>query len=347
MEKCLIALSGGVDSSVAARLMLDAGWQCVGGTMVLHDRGPDPSRDAAAVAAQLGIPFCAFDCREPFRREVMDDFARCYDCGETPNPCIRCNRHLKFGALLEKAVQLGCSHVVTGHYARVTWDQGRDRWLLRKGADAEKDQSYFLYGLTQQQLAHTLFPLGGMTKGEIRAMAAAQGVVTAEKKDSQDVCFIPDGDYAAFVREFTGRDWAPGSFVDMQGKVLGKHRGIIHYTVGQRRGLGIAADTPLYVVRLCPETNTVVLGQNEDLFTRELTAENVNLIAMERLDAPLRCMAKIRSRHAEQPCTALQTGPDTLRVIFDEPQRAITPGQAVVLYDGDLVLGGGLIRKKA
>lgn len=343
MNKCLIALSGGVDSSVAARLMLEAGWDCVGGTMVLHDRGPDPSPDAAAVAAQLGIPFCAFDCRDVFAHRVMGDFATNYAEGCTPNPCIRCNRHLKFGLLLEKAAQLGCSHIVTGHYARVERDPGNGRYLLFRAKDPAKDQSYFLYGLTQTQLSRVLFPLGGMTKAEIRAMAAAQGIVTAEKKDSQDVCFIPDGDYGAFLHDFTGKTWLPGDFVDTDGNVLGQHRGIIHYTVGQRRGLGIAAATPLYVVRICPETNTVVLGQNDALFTRELTAKDVNLIAAENLAAPLRCRAKIRSRHTEQPCTAVQTGPDTLRVVFDEPQRAITPGQSVVLYDGDLVIGGGVI----
>ncbi len=343
MKKCLIALSGGVDSSVAAHLMQEAGWDCVGGTMVLHELGPDPSRDAAAVAQRLGMPFCAFDCREVFRREVMDDFARCYDCGQTPNPCIRCNRFLKFGLLLQKAQELGCSHVVTGHYARVAWDEGRGRWLLRQGADPDKDQSYFLYGLTQKQLSMVQFPLGGMTKAEIRALAGSLALPTAEKKDSQDVCFIPDGDYAAFLHSHTGLTWPEGDFVDESGRILGRHRGIIHYTVGQRRGLGVSAAQPLYALRVCPETNTVVLGENEALFSRELTAGSVNLISVDRIGGSLRCQVKIRYRHRPAWATVTQPEADTLRVVFDEPQRAITPGQSVVLYDGDLVIGGGVI----
>ena len=345
MEKCLIAMSGGVDSSVAAMLMQQQGYACVGGTMLLHNEGADPCPDAQRVAEQLNIPFCAFDCRDAFRGRVMGDFARCYAAGRTPNPCVQCNRHLKFDSLLKKAMELGCQCLATGHYARVQYDPGRGRWLLKRALDLTKDQSYFLYCLTQEQLSKVRFPLGELTKPEIRRLAEESGIVTAEKKDSQDICFIPDGDYAEFLRRFTGMDWTPGDFVDADGRVLGTHRGIIHYTVGQRRGLGIPAAEPLYVIRICPEENTVVLGPDSALYSRELTASGVNLIAVDRVGDGLRCMAKIRYRQTPAPATVTQTDEDTLRVVFDEPQRAITAGQSVVLYQDDLVLGGGVIER--
>jgi len=343
MEKCLVALSGGVDSSVAARLMVDGGFDCVGGTMLLHGQGEDPSRDAEAAARRLDIPFCAFNCREEFCRHVMEDFSVAYARGRTPNPCIRCNRYMKFGLLWEKARQLGCDCLATGHYARVEYHPGRGRWVLLQAKDTEKDQSYFLYSLTQEQLKIARFPLGELKKEEIRALAREYGLPAAEKKDSQDVCFIPDGDYAAFLHGFTGVQWQPGDFVDTEGRVLGRHRGIIHYTVGQRRGLGIAAPEPLYVLRLDTENNRVVVGPDEALYVREVRARELNLIAMERISGSIRCQAKLRSRHTPAWATVSQPSEDELLVVFDEPQRAATPGQSVVLYLEDYVLGGGTI----
>ena len=340
MPKCLIAMSGGVDSSVAVRLMQEQGWDCLGAMMALH--GEESPEDARRVAETLGIPFTLLDCRAQFRERVMEDFARSYEQGRTPNPCIVCNRYLKFGVLYDYAAAQGCEAVVTGHYARIEARDGR--FLLKKAADPAKDQSYMLYALTQAQLAHIRLPLGALTKAEARAMAEESGLVTAHKSDSQDICFVPDGDYAGFLCRFCGKEWTPGDFVDLQGNVLGQHRGIIRYTVGQRRGLGIAAAHPLYVVRLDVENNRVVLGENSDLFSRELTAHGVNLIALPEIVGALRCKAKIRYRHTEQPCTVTQPDRDTLQVVFDEPQRAITPGQSVVLYDGDTVLGGGIIQ---
>lgn len=340
MGKCLIAMSGGVDSSVAARLMQERGYDCVGCTMTLC--GHEETAAARKVSEKLGMEFHILAAEDTFREKVMGDFAANYQVGRTPNPCIVCNRYLKFGVLLEKARELGCDTIATGHYARVEQDEKTGRFLLKKAADPQKDQSYVLYCLTQQQLRHVVLPLGEMTKSQTRDIAVETGFSNANKAESQDICFIPDGDYAAFLADFTGKTAAPGNFVDKNGNILGQHKGIVHYTVGQRRGLGVAAEHPLYVLTIRTEDNTVVLGKNEDLFTRELTAKDVNLIAMERIEGELRCKAKIRYRHTEQPCTVWQEG-DTLHVLFDEPQRAITPGQSVVLYDGDTVLGGGVI----
>ena len=353
-----VAMSGGVDSSAAAFLLKEAGHDLIGITMKLFDNGDagvegesaccslDDAEDARAVARQLGFPHYVFNFSRPFRAQVMDRFACAYERGETPNPCIDCNKYLKFGALLQRARELDRDYVATGHYVRLEHDQGSGRWLLRKALHPEKDQSYVLYNLTQDQLSHSLFPLGGLSKPEIRAIAAEHGLINARKGESQDICFVPDGDYAAFIRRHTGREYPSGPFLDQEGNVLGNHTGIVDYTVGQRRGLGVSSNRGrLYVKEVRPRDNTVVLSDNAILFARSLTADRLNLIPLDRLDAPLRLRAKIRYRMAEQPCTVEQTGPDRVRVVFDQPQRAITPGQAVVFYDGDLVVGGATILK--
>ncbi len=355
-EKAIIAMSGGVDSSVAAQLMLDAGYECVGATMKLfsnEDAGIpkektccslDDVMDAQAVAARLGMLHYVFNFSDRFERDVMADFAHAYEIGATPNPCIECNRHLKFDAMVDRMKIMEFDYVVTGHYARVEFDEASGRYLLKKAVDASKDQSYVLYTLTQEQLRHIRFPLGNFHKSEIREIAEQRGFVNAKKKDSQDICFVPDGDYAGFIERFTGKTFPEGDFVDTKGNVLGRHRGIVHYTIGQRKGLGIAAGHPLYVCGLDVPGNRVILGESEDLFTDSLTAERVNLISVPSLAEPMRVKAKIRYRHTEQPATAWMTEDGLLHVKFDEPQRAITRGQAVVLYDGDTVIGGGTIR---
>ena len=339
--KALIGMSGGVDSSVAVHLMLAAGYSCVGGTMLLHDSTPDAALDAEAVAKRLGIPFHVFDLSERFREAVMEDFVNCYERGLTPNPCIVCNRHLKFGVFLDIAREMGCDCVVTGHYARIEEENGR--FLLKKAADEAKDQTYFLYTLTQEQLAHTRFPLGGLTKAEARAIAEEQGFINAKKRDSQDICFVPDGDYMAFMARYTGKCYEGGDYLDLAGKVVGRHKGAVAYTLGQRKGLGLAMGAPVYVCGKDMAANTVTVGPNEALFHTSLRANDWNWIAIENLTEPIRVMAKARSRMTEQPATVYPEEGGFARVEFDEPQRAITPGQAVVLYDGDTVVGGGTI----
>ena len=342
-KKALIAMSGGVDSSVAAFLTQQAGFDCVGGTMRLLCAQSDDAEDARAVAARLGMEFHIFEMQDTFHREVMDKFVHCYEVGLTPNPCVDCNRRLKFGALLEAALDLGCEFVVTGHYCRIEKDPNSGRYQLYKAADPAKDQSYFLYSLTQHQLAHTRFPLGGMTKEEARKIAEEQGFVNARKRDSQDICFIPDGDYLEFIKEFTGQDFPAGDFLDESGKVVGRHNGAIGYTRGQRKGLGLAMGQPVYVLDKDMAANTVTVGSNEALFSTELIADDWNFMPFEALTAPLRCWAKARSRMTEQPATVYPLEGGRAKVVFDEPQRALTTGQAVVLYDGDAVLGGGTI----
>ena len=351
MPRALIAMSGGVDSSVAALLMTREGYDCVGVTMKLWAGetagektccSADDAADARSVAVRLGMPYYVLNLKDDFDRDVIGRFVACYEAGDTPNPCIECNRSLKFSRLWERAAALGCDVMATGHYVRTQRD-ANGRWLIKKALHAEKDQSYVLYMLSQTQLARTRFPLGALSKGEARALAEENGLLNARKRDSQDICFVPDGDYAAFIRRYTGRDYPAGDFVDGEGRVLGRHKGIVGYTIGQRRGLGVAAGRPLYVRRKDAASNTVVLGRNEELFSRRLTARNINLIPEDRLEGTIRCRARVRYNMAEQPAAVTQTGPDELTVIFDEPQRAITAGQAVVLYDGDLVLGGGTI----
>ena len=342
-KKALIAMSGGVDSSVAAYLTQQTGYECIGGTArFLCDTGTG-AEDARAVAARLGMDFYVFDMTQPFRRDVMDKFVGCYEAGLTPNPCVECNRRLKFGALLEQALALECNYIVTGHYCRIMRDPETGRYGLYKAFDTAKDQSYFLYTLTQHQLKHTLFPLGGLSKEEARSIALAQGFVNARKRDSQDICFIPDGDYLAFIRQYTGKDYPGGDFLNENGEVVGKHHGAIGYTRGQRKGLGLAMGQPVYVLHKDMAQNTVTVGSNEKLFTRALIADDWNFFRFDSLTSPLRCFAKARSRMAEQPATVYPMEHGRARVVFDQPQRALTTGQAVVLYDGEAVLGGGTI----
>ena len=354
-KKAVVAMSGGVDSSVAALLVQQAGYDAIGVTLKLHtneDAGIprektccslDDVNDARNVAHRLGMPFYVFNFTESFREEVMDRFVKAYERGETPNPCIDCNRYIKFRKLMQRAKEIGYGYVATGHYARVERDGETGRWLLKKGVDASKDQSYVLYSLTQEELSRLLLPLGGLTKSRARQIAEENGFLNAKKHDSQDICFVPDGDYAAFIERYAGKKFEPGPFVGTHGEVYGEHKGIIHYTVGQRKGLGLSFPQPMFVCGIDPARNQVVLGKNEELFSRELTARDINLISRETISEPMRVRAKVRYRHGEQPATVEQTGPDELRVVFDEPQRAITRGQAVVLYEGETVVGGGVI----
>lgn len=339
MSNALVAMSGGVDSSVAAFLAMEAGYRCQGGTMLLWD--DTCSQDARDVCSRLEIPFHIFDATQDFRRDVVTPFITDYEQGLTPNPCIRCNQHMKFSWFLDRALELGCEYVVTGHYARLIREGART--LLYTAPDKAKDQSYFLAGLTQQQLSHALFPLGDLSKDQVRDIAQAQGFLNARKKDSQDICFIPDGDYKAFMEQYTGKHYPRGNFLDPNGNVVGCHCGAVGYTLGQRKGLGLAMGSPVYVCEKDMAANTVTVGPENLLFSNTLFAQDCNFIPFDTLTAPLKVTAKARSRHNPQSATVYPEGDRKIRVEFDQPQRAITPGQAVVLYDGDLVLGSATI----
>ena len=346
--RVLIAMSGGVDSAAAAYLMQQTGCECIGCTMRLFHGGAAQSSDAAdaaAIAERLHMRHFVLDLTEQFRARVIGKFIDSYFCGRTPTPCIECNRHFKFAALLAKADELGCDCIATGHYARTV--QTAEGVRLLRGLDPGKDQSYVLYMLTQAQLRRVRFPLGGLTKAQVRQIAAEQGFVNAHKHESQDICFVPDGDYVRVIADYSGRTSEPGDFVDRSGNVLGQHGGIIRYTVGQRRGLGVALGKPAYVCEIDAAQNRVVLGDNADLFTDTAYLEGCSWIAGSLPQEPLRCTAKIRYRHPAQPAWLLPTGPDTAELRFDSPQRAVTPGQSAVCYDGDAVIGGGEIVRAA
>ena len=355
-KKALIAMSGGVDSSVAAFLTQQAGFDCIGVTMRLYDNAPDSDEinsccsledveDARSVARRLGMPFHAFNFKANFREKVIDKFIHCYECGLTPNPCIDCNRHLKFDHLLRRGMELGCDYVVTGHYAQIRQDESTGRYILYKAADIAKDQSYVLYTLTQDQLRSIRFPLGELSKTEARAIAEQQGFVNARKHDSQDICFVPDGDYVSFMERQTGKEYPDGDFLDLQGNVVGRHQGAVRYTLGQRKGLGLAMGAPVYVCAKDMERNTVTVGPNEALYSTSLLADDWNWFPFAELAKPIHVTAKARYNQPPQPATVYPEENGTARVVFDAPQRALTPGQAVVLYDGDMVVGGGTIIK--
>ena len=350
-------MSGGVDSSVAAALLQAEGRQVIGLTMDLYAVparycvsdslrsccGRKAREDANAVAAKLGIPHFMVDFRREFEERVIADFCAEYGRGRTPNPCVRCNERIKFGLLFERAKRLGAEIIATGHYARLDRDPATGRRLLRKAADPSKDQSYFLYALTQDELERTLFPLGGLSKTDVRRIARERGLPVAEKTESQEICFIPGDDYAGFLRERVPAAFQPGPIVSTDGRILGRHKGVAHYTVGQRKGMGIAAPHPLYVIAVDVENNTITAGPNESLYRKALVASGLNWIAIEKLDRPRDVRARIRYRQAESPARVEPAGPDRVRVEFDKPQRAIAPGQSVVFYEGDIVVGGGTI----
>ena len=355
-RKVVVGMSGGVDSSVAAWLLKEQGYDVIGVTMqIWQDEDTEVQEaeggccglsavdDARRVAMDLGIPYYVMNFKEEFRKNVMDYFVGEYVEGRTPNPCIACNRHVKWESLLRRSIAIGADYIATGHYAQIDRLPG-GRYSLKTSVTASKDQTYALYNLTQEQLSHTLMPVGSYHKEEIRDMAERLGLPVAHKPDSQEICFIPDHDYASFIEEYTGRELPPGNFVDLDGNVLGRHRGITHYTVGQRKGLNLSMGRPVFVVEIRPETNEVVIGDNQDVFTNVLRCCKLNWMAVDGLHGKsMDVLAKIRYSHKGSPCTIREIGNDMVECRFHEPVRAVTPGQAVVFYDGDYVAGGGTI----
>lgn len=344
-KRVLIGMSGGVDSSTAAYLACQEGYCCTGATMELVSDGADTA-DARSVAQRLGMEHVVLPFQQAFSQQVIQPFVDSYEKGLTPNPCIRCNQALKFGVLLDWALEQGYDYVASGHYARLRRDENTGRYLLYQAADPAKDQTYFLAGLNQRQLSHILFPLGALTKQQVRQIAESQGFVNARKRDSQDICFIPDGDYAAFLERFTGKTYPQGTYLDLQGQPLGQHQGAVRYTIGQRKGLGIALGQPMYVCGKDMACNTVTLGPNEALYAQALLASDWNWLPFPALTAPMAVTAKIRHSQTSQAATVYPEADGTARVVFAEPQRAITPGQAVVLYQEQMVVGSGTILSK-
>lgn len=351
MKKVVIGLSGGVDSSVAAYLLKENGYDVIGVTMKTWHGEDKPQaecagagivEDAEKVAKMLNIPYHVIDFHKEFDENVVSYFVNEYVCGHTPNPCIICNRTVKWEALLKKAKEFGAEYIATGHYSNIVKLQN-GRYSIKRAACKEKDQTYVLYNLTQEQLAHTLMPVGGYSKDKIRSIAKNIGLSVAEKSDSQEICFIPDNDYAGFIESHTGEESIPGNFVDINGNILGRHKGIINYTVGQRKGLGIALGYPVFVLKILPETNEVVLGSNEQVFSSRLVADKVNFMGIEDIDENEKYMAKIRYNHKGALCNIKRLENGKIECIFEQPQRAVTPGQAVVFYKDDYIAGGGII----
>ena len=359
--KVVVAMSGGVDSSVAAALLQEQGYQVIGITMQVwpsNELGGEAESfggccglgavaDAKQVAHRLGISHYVVNFRDVFAQRVIDNFCQEYSLGRTPNPCVRCNQFVKFGALLQKAKELDASFVATGHYAQIDDGNADGRRLLRKGIDRRKDQSYFLYVMTQQQLKHSLFPLGEFTKERVRQIAEELELPVADKPESQEICFIPDNDYPEFLKEYVDEAVTPGPILDGQGNILGEHQGIAFYTVGQRKGLGISSREPLYVVTINRERNAIIVGNREEIYGTELTASELNWIAVEGLEQPMKIKAKVRYLHQGAEALVTPSGENSVQVRFEEPQMALTPGQAIVFYDGDTVVGGGTIEQTA